>query len=245
MTESNDVDRKKLWRYIPLISLLDLLQTGELRLPRADSFEDIQEGHIGLDAILKSFPTIQLYQHKEALERQNTECFVSCWHLSSSESLAMWKVYGGHAFSVALVSNVGKVVSACHEHCKDLSSTGMFGEVIYDNYVSDGKINVETMGLPFGYRDLPVPISIQTLFMKAQAFSYEQEWRLVLHKPSIKQSSIRISIPNIEEFIEAIYISPEAPEWMIESIKRLISDQFGFTKISVSKSPLCKHFKIS
>ncbi len=211
-------------------------------MSRADSFEDIQEGHIGLDAMSDAFPQQFRSQAIDAVKRQNQDCFVSCWHLSSSESLAMWKIYGAHAFSVALVSNVGKVMSAGHEYCKDLSSAGMFGEVIYDNYISDGKLNVKTLGIPFGHQELPIPISVQMLFLKAKAFNYEQEWRLVIHKRNANQSAIRVPIENVEEFVEAIYISPEAPDWMIESIKRLISEQFGYKTIPVSKSPLSKHF---
>lgn len=244
MTNTADNEKKKLWRYMPLISLLDFLQTKELRLPRANSFEDIQEGYVALDLTTETFPEQIHSQAKDALKRQNQDCFVNCWHLSSSESLAMWKVYGIHAFSVALVSNVGRVMSVCHEYCKDLSSTGMFGEVIYDNYVTNGKLNVKTLGIPFGYKDLPIPTSVLMLFMKANAFNYEQEWRLVIHKPNKNLSALRIPVGDIEEFIEAIYISPEAPVWMVESIKRLVSEQFGFTKISVSKSPLSQHFGI-
>lgn len=233
---------KKLWRYMPLISLVDFLQTKELRLPRADLFEDIQEGFIGLDALLETIPPKLFPQAKEAVEKLNRQSFVSCWHLSSSESLAMWKVYGGHAYSVALVSSIGKVSSICHDYCKDLSAAGMFGEVIYENYVSNEVLNVATMGIPFGYGELPISSATQVLFMKAKAFSYEQEWRLVIRKSSEDAPAIRVPAPNLNEFIEAIYISPEAPEWMVLAIKRLVSQQFGLANIPVTKSPLSKHF---
>ena len=229
---------------MPLISLLDLLQTGELRLARADSFEDLQEGHVGLEAMLATIPSNLHAKARQGITNQNKDCYVTCWHLSSSESLAMWKIYGIHAFSVAIVSNVGKVMSAAHEYCKDLSSSGMFGEVAYENYIDNGKMNVATTGVPFGYREIPVPVSVQILFMKARAFSYEQEWRLVLHKINHGESSMRINVGNLEEFIEAIYVSPEAPDWMVHSIKVLISEQFGLTGITVEKSPLSKHYGI-
>lgn len=244
MNKTESTEKKKLWRYMPLISLLDLLQTGELRLARADSFEDLQEGYVGLEAMLATIPPDLHAQAKQGIKNQNKDCYVTCWHLSSSESLAMWKIYGIHAFSVAIVSNVGKVMSAGHEYCKDLNSSGMFGEVVYENYIANDKMNVATMGIPFGYSELPIPISVQTLFMKAKAFSYEQEWRLVLHKRNHGDSSIRINVGNLEDFIEAIYVSPEAPDWMVHSIKNLISKQFGLTGITVDKSPLSKHYGI-
>ena len=42
-----DKEGMKLWRYMPLVSLIDFLQTGELRLTRADKFEDTMEENWG------------------------------------------------------------------------------------------------------------------------------------------------------------------------------------------------------
>jgi hypothetical protein len=229
---------------MPLISLLDFLQTSELRLSRADKFEDTKEGHVGLEAMLSMVPSEFHEKSREALHRQNLECFVSCWHLSSSESLAMWKIYGANSFSVAVVSNVGKVMSVCHDYCADLSSAGMFGEVVYDNYVSDGNLNVKTLGLPFGYNELPISKSILTLFMKAKAFTYEQEWRVVLNKKNVNETAIRLPVGDLEDFIEKIYVSPQAPDWVVSTINDLVKNQLGLNGISVSRSPLAKHFEI-
>lgn len=234
---------KKLWRYMPLIQLLDFLQTKELRFTKADAFEDIQEGYIGLDAMLKALPqdaTDELrLQTKEEIENLNNECFVSCWHLSSSESLAMWKIYGIHNFSVALVSDVDRVMSLGKAYCKVSPVSGVMGEVIYDNYILDAKANVNVTGLPTGY-----PSSVLTLFMKANAYNYEKEWRLVLHKSKADEKALTVKIDDLEDFVDAIYISPEAPDWMVESIKRLLCEQFKLPNIRVSRSPLSKHFGI-
>jgi hypothetical protein len=206
---------------MPLISLLDFLQTGDLRLSRADKFEDTQEGYVGLGNLLSAVPLELHGIAREALQRQNLDCFVSCWHLSPSESLAMWKIYGANSFS---------------------SAVGMFGEVVYANYISDGAFNVKTLGLPFGCAGFPVSSSILTLFMKATAFNYEQEWRVVLNKKKVNEPSIRVPIGNIEEFVEKIYVSPQAPDWIVSTIKKLVGEQFGLSRVSVSKSPLAKHF---
>ena len=233
---------------MPLIQLLDFLQTKELRFTKADSFEDIQEGYIGLDAMLKALPedatdALRL-QTKQAIENINNECFASCWHLSSSESLAMWKVYGIHNFSVALVSSVDSVMSVSDAYCKREPVSGVLGEVIYYNYIKDGKANVETISLPHEEKGLSVPSSALTLFMKANAYSYEREWRLILHKSNAHEKALTINVNDLEKFIEAIYISPEAPDWMVKCIKKLLAVQFGLPHIKVSRSPLSKHFEV-
>jgi hypothetical protein len=241
-------DKKKLWRYMPLIQLVEFLQSKTLRFARADTFEDVKEGHFGIDVMMKSManglPKDKLNLLESGVKRLNSECFVTCWHLSTSESLAMWKIYGANNFSIALVSNVGKVMTTCHDFCEDLSTTGMMGEVVYGNYIKDGQLKAETICIPFGFRQLPIPQSILTLFMKAKPFNFEQEWRLVLHNKKIQDKSISVPVKDLNDFIEAIYVSPEAPDWMVNSIKNLISKQFDLPSVKVSKSPLWEHFGI-
>lgn len=228
---------------MPLIQLLDFLQTKELRFTKADAFEDIQEGYIGLDAMLTTLPkdateTLRI-ETKEAIESLNNECFASCWHLSSSESLAMWKIYGIHNFSVALVSDVDRVMYVGKTYCQTEPVSCVMGEVVYDNYIKDGEANVNAVGLSADY-----PSSVLTLFMKANAYSYEREWRLVIHKSKADEKALVVNVGDLEKFIDAIYVSPEAPDWMVISIKRLLSEQFKLSNIHVSRSPLSKHFEI-
>lgn len=239
---------KKLWRYMPLIQLIDFLQTKELRFTKADAFEDIQEGYIGLDAMIKALPedaTDDLRSKtKQAIENLNKQCFASCWHLSTAESLAMWKVYGIHNFSVALVSRVDSVMSVSDAYCKETAVSGMMGEVIYHNYIENGQANVDVVGLPLGEEESSIPASVLTLFMKANAYRYEREWRLILHEPDTDKEALSVNVGDLETFIDAIYVSPEAPDWMVECIKELLSVQFNLPNIKVSKSPLSKHFDV-
>lgn len=239
---------KKLWRYMPLIQLIDFLQTKELRFTKADAFEDIQEGYIGLDAMIKALPedaTDDLrLKTQQAIEKLNKQCFASCWHLSTSESLAMWKVYGIHNFSVALVSSVDRVMSISDAYCKKATVSGMLGEVIYHNYIESGQANVDAVGLPLGEEESSIPPSVLTLFMKANAYRYEREWRLILHEPDTDKEALSVDVDDLETFIHAIYVSPEASDWMVECIKELLSVQFKLPNIKVSKSPLSKHFDV-
>ncbi len=233
---------------MPLIQLLDFLQTKKLRFTKADAFEDIQEGYIGLEAILKTLPedaTDELrLKTKQEIENLNQECFVSCWHLSSSESLAMWKVYGIHNFSVALVSNVGRVMSLGDDYCKNEPVSCVMGEVIYDNYIEEGKANTKNIGCTIKDTKPSLPESVLTLFMKANAYSYEREWRFIIHKSNADEKALAVNVGDLEEFIDAIYVSPEAPDWMVNSIQTLLSVQFNLPNIKVSRSPLSKHFSI-
>ena len=89
--------KETLWRYMSFAQLVRMLQTqklwvlcflvrGQLEEPRFYS--------------LKINPDVR----KDAIENQSafSNTYVSCWHSASSESLAMWRLYGGQGFSVAV-----------------------------------------------------------------------------------------------------------------------------------------------
>ena len=86
---------------MPLVSLLGFLQSESIRLTRADCFEDSQEGLFGAEEMLSHMPENMHERIKNALKEQTKETFITCWHYAASESLAMWKIYGGGKDAVA------------------------------------------------------------------------------------------------------------------------------------------------
>lgn len=234
-------ERKALWRYMPLAGLVRLLQTRSLHLARADAFEDALEGALGLSVVTEhlSFPNSPLTDH--AVEALKRDCFLSCWHLAAAESLAMWRRYGRDESSVAVVSSVGSVMSMANSYCSDLQHCGMFGDVLYDNLIVDGRLRVTTVGLPFGYSTLPVPTSLQLFFYKGSDFEFEKEWRLVLWRKRSDASFVRVPIADAASFIDRILVSPEAPDWVLDVVTQLVQVQFGLRKVPVERSTLSTH----
>lgn len=153
MPDSNDF---LLWRYMPLVAFIRFLQTGALRLPKASHFDDLREGHHAMDHLLSEAGAHGTFSEifSDAVDKLNNCHYVSCWHLSSSESLAMWKIYGGDSFSIAITAKVGRVMEVFHRFCKDESVEGMCGEVIYGSPINDdNKFRATTLGLPFGSQE--------------------------------------------------------------------------------------------
>jgi hypothetical protein len=228
---------------MPLAGLLNFLQTNQLHLARADSFEDLLEGRFGLTAIRAHLNSTATALDDFAIGGLKADCFLSCWHLSAAESLAMWRLYGKSDNSIAIVSDVGEVMNAGNVFCERLEYCGMFGEVIYDNYIDNGRMQVSTIGLPFGRSQLPMPMSVQLLFCKAPAFEFEKEWRLVIWKRRANQSFIRILLPDVRTFVKKIVISPEAQAWVEETIRQVVQVQFDLRGIPVERSGLGVHFR--
>ena len=159
--------------------------------------------------------------------------FVSCWHKSYHESVAMWKVYGALNAGVAVQTTPERIASA-------FAGVGFpifLGEVQYADVLH------------------PVPFKAFNLFssvmVKRKAFEYEKEVRIVCwNQPPIdKVSDITygsgrlpedkykhangLSNPtglfikcDISALIEKILISPYAPPWyasLIEKVLEMVS----------------------
>jgi hypothetical protein len=99
----------------PLYKWLDLLQTSELHLTRADQMEDRWEGaysevnvavrpslygeHWAMMA--RSMPAIYKYAR--------THTYLNCWYMGAGESYAMWKIYDAAGKGVAIRATVGRL----------------------------------------------------------------------------------------------------------------------------------------
>jgi hypothetical protein len=225
---------------MPLIGLVSLLQSRALRLTRADLFEDQLEGEFGTAQLLNylGLPEGGLKKSTAAMKR---ECFVSCWHLSHTESRGMWDSYGKGETSIAVVSDVGKVMKIADDFCADLQHQGMFGDVIYGDLVENAAVRASTTGLPFGYSMLNVPKSVLLLFNKSPFFETEREWRLVIWRRGIADRAIHLPLGNVSDVVRKIIVSPFAPAWIVEATARLVHEQFGFGSITVEQSDVVKH----
>lgn len=104
----------KLWRYIDLAKLIDLLERRVIFFPRADRFDDPWEGAIPEQTRRRrrqSFEQLQtdtehLEEISEGLGERMKECtYISCWHESNVESAAMWKLYGD---TIAIQTTYGR-----------------------------------------------------------------------------------------------------------------------------------------
>ena len=232
---------KLLWRYMPLVGLVRLLQTRTLHLARSDQFEDVLEGRFGFSRLAEHIGLAPTSSFQNAVQALRADSFLSCWHLSHSESLAMWRLYGRSDTSIAIVSDAGSVMKIADDFCRAADFSGMFGDVVYDNFIADGKLAVETLGLPFGGG---APRSCLAFFCKAPAFAYEKEWRLLLWSKQAVRSSVAVPIPSLEKLIKCVWVSPDSPDWIAEGIKELVQVQFGLTGTAVERSELAAHLRL-
>ncbi|NQX15087.1 DUF2971 domain-containing protein [Rathayibacter sp. VKM Ac-2857] len=229
-----------LWRYVDLFRYLDLLQTGELYFARADKMEDPWEGsngaiNISLRAELFAEHNVPLGSSAERWARFVREHFyLNCWYRGLGESYAMWRLYGAAGKGVAIRTTAGRLKSALRGEPSAVLAAAV---VQYADYSA---------------LHIPGDIIFIPLVYKRESFSYEREYRLIAAWfPGAEQELDPVTgqIVNIDnppaslrepvdvlELIEAVFVSPDAPEWEAKVIRDVTS--IYYPDIEVRQSDL-------
>ncbi len=236
----------KIWRYMDIPSFLSLLVDEALTFTSASLMEDKFEGtlpkptELQLDSQIgklftdstsstgpKNFSEI-LYSLKNAV-------YLNCWCKAKTEMVHMWKIYSKEK-GIAIETTYNKLKEAIIDE-----ETILPTEITYLDY-SHQQFDWEsnTLGL---------------FTIKRLEYQSEQELRLILafpeqvrkraeaethHEPFnvfYKNFPVIKIKTDISRLIEAIHISPFAPEWYSDLAKSTL-DKFGLTNISIIKSEL-------
>ncbi|WP_230598845.1 DUF2971 domain-containing protein [Alteromonas macleodii] len=158
----------------------------------------------------------------------------------------MWRLYGGQGFSVAVQTEwmrLARTIEGVLDYKTD--SIGIIGAVNYVNPFDGSpveKTKPNPLVIPMGVRNLSAPYYFQFLMRKSSAFAYEKEFRAVFDLKG--QEGRGVDVPFKPEYlITCIYVSPEADDWMIETVKELVHQQFRLTHIDVRRSDISPHFR--
>ena len=133
----------------------DKTQGQKLLLPKAEAEWSAE------DAIKHWYPIVR---HPRELLRQT---FVNCWYQEDDESEAMWKLFAGEEYGVAVKTTAAKLIGSFTEHLPDY--LGYVKYVPYDKYA--------------------IPVSkLPPVFYKRTAFRHEREVRVVA-APMLREES--------------------------------------------------------
>jgi hypothetical protein len=236
-----------IWRYLSLAKLLAMLRTKSVFLCRADLFDDAFEGSF-TEGSLRDYEGEWgvRYPDNHATMTRWIPCqsFVSCWHASEHESAALWKIYAGAEGALAIRSTIGALQVA-------FPSTSEFRD---DLIVSQDIRRIQYIDYRTAHPYLNDPAG--PLCYKRQAYSFEREIRVIRQElpsgpspragqpngraiqmgPPPKETGREIAV-NLEHLIEAIYIAPNSPDWLLPAVRETIK-AFGFHGIDCRQSSL-------
>ncbi len=209
-------NKLKLWRYIQRDKLFLLLKSSNLYFCRADYFqkEDIFEG---------TYPKLEYeYQcrrddgketSRRLYEIASKDTFISCWHLSEYESLAMWKLYAKDEKGIAIQTNLADFKDSFENSDRSIFA----GKVDYIDYETD------TFYKESGHNYFAM--NLFSLFIhKRKIYSYENEYRAICKDPKGSEMNGVFIKVNLYKLIHQIYLSPYAMENEYMEIKNEINE---------------------
>jgi len=211
-----------IWRYMDFSKFTDLLDSRYLFFPRLSILRklDPYEGSlVPFDSRYKKGESSEIV--RESDKGLPNDVFVSCWYLSDVESAALWRLMTKSDEGIAIKSTIEKLANSIES--KNSEKTIYMGSVAYghekvrsrkdnnSNYVSGDDV----------------------VFTKRRCFEHEKELRLVIYAYDLirpvprNKTGLKLEA-NLESMISEIIISPEAPCWMEDLVKR-VTKKYGFS----------------
>ena len=223
----------KIWRYMDFTKYVACLEKRSLYFSRSDKLDDPYEGatsHANIKlrpAVYKDSIPEKVLEQMSAFAKWNRQwTYINCWHMNEHESAAMWKLYAQTQQAVVLQSTFERLA-------------GCLPDEIYVGMVN--YIDYETEWLPEGNAFWPY-------VHKRKSFEHERELRAVILEVPTPGDQILIGPPNsklgrqvaisLTDLIEAVHVSPEAPEWFAELVVN-VAAKYGF-KFEIKHSVLSK-----
>ncbi|HEX9896884.1 MAG TPA: DUF2971 domain-containing protein [Dehalococcoidales bacterium] len=226
-----------LWRYIELARLISMLSDKKLHFARADTFQDRHEGSVtnpmknALQSQFADRPQIIRDLSEFRKKEMKESVFISCWCMGLEESEAMWKLYCGDKYGVAITA-IYKELDSCFTMHKVTMAP-----VKYIN---------------FQKHSFPQDNLLYPFFHKRLAFAHEKEVRIIKWCSDQMQSGedskkmteeerkehqdemqrrrelkskrgMGISLEwDVDKFIRDIVVHPYAPEWYYNVVKQVV-----------------------
>lgn len=240
-----------IWRYMDFAKYVAMLKSRSIHFSRLDLLGDPFEGSLSKGE----------YEHWKAVaaagesggrlpddwrgryfdvlmgnaRRARRECYVSCWHMNSSESEAMWRLYSASGYAIAVRSTYGRLTHSLPTTFEPDEHLGPFiGVVRYADHHLE---------------ELPRGNIFHAIMSKRRSFAHEQECRAIVWRagPSRRPDPIPdeivagyppgVSVPvDLDCLVERVVISPSAPSWFSDIVADVTS-KYGFS-LSVAQSAL-------
>lgn len=255
-----------IWRYMDFAKFVSLLHASALFFPRASILGDPFEGSATVahsisrrtrwESVIAAMrnrtdeqrsPDWEAEIRKEFKDMDESETFdrlwlrdwtyVSCWHVNTYESAAMWKLYGGQGQSIAVVSTFQRLKDCLTPYRMPPHGEPTLGLVRYIDYSSYAQSEYEHY--------------LSHFFLKRKSFEHEAELRAVIQdiplKPtdnpnaflndySVSPTGGRSLTVDLVQLIQTIRVAPEASEWFYEIVQSVVN-KYGLN-IEVQRSQL-------
>jgi hypothetical protein len=213
-----------LWRYMDFAKFVEMLESRTLWFTRLDQLEDPLEGthtDAELAGIRKRLQKTQAQALIDVFRHARNDLYVSCWRFGSTESLAMWDLYGKGSGIVAVKSTVGRIREAAATYDKPV-------------YISKTKY-VDWNAAP-GLDNVLVACTRKDL-----SYQHESEVRVIIlgefNRLNTKRSlGIRLPI-DVERVITEVMVGPREQKWVLQLVEQVMK-RYGLPQRVVASNRL-------
>ena len=209
---------------------VSLLEERALFFARADQLGDPFEGATPMNNIKSRYASLKselsekeifMYEHLRVELRRFT--LISCWHESSHESEAMWKVYSNANSGIAIKTNFDSFVAS---------------------FITDEKIHIgEVQYIDYDSEKIPEDDLLSPYLHKRKSFEHEREVRAMIQRippeaspenlpnfltgeipmwPNICNVGIYYDV-DLNLLIQEVVIDPSAPDWLLDLVKKVVN----------------------
>lgn len=220
----NDVSGKYLFKFLSYENYQKFISTGDIWFSRADCFGDKMECITINDLKAKNLDIKQLSERK-------LQHLISCWHIGTKESLAMWDVYAkseSERKNVAIRFDKNYLILLICNSYVNISESSIskqiYGNIIYKNLIGVSQDKIKSKKVP------------HVSFRKEYAFKYEKEFRFVVKtKAPFSKVGIGINLGDVRNLNFSILINPLLDSSKYINIKNSIEESDFKNKLSESK----------
>lgn len=200
-------DETVVWRYMPLVQLLDLLSTSELHFTPLSEMEDPWEGHLPFShmkaQVPGDMPEHSLLEGTKAINERARRTPVSCWHIARAESELLWARYSDRQTGVAIKSTVGRLKLSMRDDPRKI----MIGTISYLDYEA-------------GEQFIRLGNMYNQVMCKREEFALDRELRLAALIAWEHTGGVRVAVkPN--DLITSVTLSPDAKHWTLHVVKKV------------------------
>lgn len=213
-----------LWRYMDFAKFVEMMESGTLWFVRIDQLEDPLEGthtDAELAGIRKHLQKTRAQRLIDVFRSARSEVYVNCWCSGSSESLAMWDLYGKGSGIVAIKSTVGRLREA---------AAG------YDQPVFISKVKYVDWNDAPGLDNVLVACSRKDL-----SHRHESEVRVIILRDSYNldtkgKPGIRFPV-DVRRLITEVMVGPREQAWVFRVIEQVMK-RYGLPQHVVASDRL-------
>ncbi len=212
-----------LWRYMDFTKFISLLEKQALFFARADKLGDPFEGSYSkVNEVLrplliqralgeKKIPEGNLEQMADGMKKNRRSILINCWHQSTHESAAMWRLYSREEDGIAIKTDFDSFKNSFT--CDQSIYIGSVSYVDYKSYF------------------IPERNNFSRYLHKRKSFEHEHEVRAISSRfPNPDNDEISMQLyhdrisgayyeVDLSLLIQDVIVAPFAQEWFLELVK--------------------------